>query len=60
MLAATGVGPGLATAAVDVPAVLAGARGGMYALRDRRPSAYRLDAVLGDYEPAPRPEPSYA
>ncbi|GAA1840816.1 carbon-nitrogen hydrolase family protein [Microlunatus capsulatus] len=60
VLAATGVGPGLATAAVDVPAVLAGARGGMYALRDRRPSAYRLDAVLGDYEPAPRPEPSYA
>jgi nitrilase len=55
VLAATGVAPGLATATVDVKAGLAAARGGMYALRDRRPAAYRLDAVLPDYDP----EPSY-
>lgn len=60
VLAATGVGAGLATATVDVQRELAGNRGGMYALRDRRPSAYRLDAVLDDYQPAPVPEPSYA
>ncbi len=54
--AATGVRPGLAITTVDVHAELAGARGGMYALRDRRPGAYRLDAVLDDYVL----EPSYA
>ncbi len=51
VLAATGVAPGLATVTVDVKAGLAAARGGMYALRDRRPGAYRLDAVLPDYDP---------
>ncbi len=56
VLAATGLRSGLATATVDVKATLAQHRGGMYALRDRRPSAYRLDAVLGPYDP----EPSYA
>ncbi|WP_375431566.1 carbon-nitrogen hydrolase family protein [uncultured Friedmanniella sp.] len=63
VLSATGVGPGLATATVDVQRELAGTRGGMYALRDRRPSAYRLEPVLGDYVPSPQPsstEPSYA
>ncbi|WP_375424000.1 carbon-nitrogen hydrolase family protein [uncultured Friedmanniella sp.] len=62
VLAETGVGPGLATATVDVQRELAATRGGMYALRDRRPSAYRLDTVLGDYQPAPQltAEPSYA
>lgn len=65
VLAATGVGSGLATATVDVQRELAGTRGGMYALRDRRPSAYRLEAVLGNYEPARAhhsavAEPTYA
>lgn len=56
VLAATGVKAGTATVTLDVQAELAGARGGMYGLRDRRPEAYRLDTVLPDY----RPEPSYA
>ena len=56
MVWATGVGAGLATAAVDVRQELAATRQGMYALRDRQPHAYRLDAVLGDY----LLEPSYA
>lgn len=54
--AATGIGAGLATTTVDVKQELLTARQGMYALRDRRPGAYRLDAVLDDY----RLEPSYA
>lgn len=42
ILAGTGVEPGLATATVDVDGLIAAARGGgMYNLRDRRPSAYR-------------------
>lgn len=57
--AETGVAGGLATVTLDVHAELAAVRQGMYALRDRRPSAYRLDAVLPDY-PAERPEPAYA
>ncbi|MGN2641213.1 carbon-nitrogen hydrolase family protein [Nocardia takedensis] len=41
VLADTGVEPGLATAAVDLEAALAQARGGgMYNLRDRRPELY--------------------
>ena len=47
--ASTGIGARLATTTVDVHAELVGARGGMYALRDRRPEAYRLDTVLDDY-----------
>ncbi len=57
--AETGVDGGLATVTLDVHAELAAVRRGMYALRDRRPGAYRLDAVLGDY-PAERPEPVHA
>jgi predicted amidohydrolase len=53
--AETGVEGGLATVTLDVHAELAAVRQGMYALRDRRPGAYRLDAVLPDY-PAERPE----
>ena len=49
----------VATVTLDVHAELAAVRQGMYALRDRRPDAYRLDAVLPDY-PAERPEPAYA
>ena len=42
ILAGTGVEPGLATATVDVAALIGAARGGgMYNLRDRRPSVYR-------------------
>lgn len=42
ILAGTGVEPGLATATVDVEALIGAARGGgMYNLRDRRPSVYR-------------------
>ncbi|OZF49800.1 carbon-nitrogen hydrolase family protein [Rhodococcus sp. 14-1411-2a] len=42
VLAGTGVEPGLATATVDVAALIGAARGGgMYNLRDRRPSVYR-------------------
>lgn len=40
ILAATGTGPGLALATVDLDAMLSSARGGMFHLRDRRPSAY--------------------
>ncbi len=56
VLAATGLRSGLATATVDIKATLAEHRGGMYQLRDRRPGAYRLETVLGNY----RPEPSFA
>ena len=42
ILAGTGVEPGLATATVDVAELIGAARGGgMYNLRDRRPSVYR-------------------
>ncbi|MET0316820.1 MAG: carbon-nitrogen hydrolase family protein [Rhodococcus fascians] len=42
ILAGTGVEPGLATATVDVQGLMAAARGGgMYNLRDRRPSVYK-------------------
>lgn len=42
ILAGTGVEPGLATATLDVDALIGAARGGgMYNLRDRRPSVYR-------------------
>ncbi|WP_139981621.1 carbon-nitrogen hydrolase family protein [Nocardioides litoris] len=41
VLAATGTGPGVAWAEVDVPAVLEGARRSMYHLGDRRPELYR-------------------
>ncbi|CCQ13890.1 putative nitrilase [Rhodococcus sp. AW25M09] len=42
ILAGTGVEPGLATATVDVESLIGAARGGgMYNLRDRRPSVYR-------------------
>ncbi len=51
--AETGVGPGLATASIDVQQELLAARQGMYALRDRRPGAYRLDTVLPDYALTP-------
>ena len=47
--AETGVEGGLATVTLDVHAELAAVRQGMYALRDRRPEAYRLDAVLPNY-----------
>ena len=57
--AETGVEGGLATVTLDVHAELAAVRQGMYALRDRRPGAYRLDAVLPNY-PVERPEPVYA
>ena len=57
--AETGVAGGLATVSLDVHAELAAVRQGMYALRDRRPDAYRLDPVLPDY-PAERPEPVLA
>ena len=57
--AETGVDGGLTTVTLDVHAELAAVRQGMYALRDRRPEAYRLDAVLPNY-PVERPEPVYA
>ncbi|MGA9871047.1 MAG: carbon-nitrogen hydrolase family protein [Rhodococcus sp. (in: high G+C Gram-positive bacteria)] len=42
ILADTGVEPGLATATLDVEGLIGAARGGgMYNLRDRRPSVYR-------------------
>jgi predicted amidohydrolase len=47
ILEATGVGPGVATAALDVDAEIAAHRAGMCNLRDRRPDAYRL----GVWEP---------
>ncbi|GAB2580653.1 carbon-nitrogen hydrolase family protein [Microlunatus antarcticus] len=56
--AETGVEGGLATVTLDVHAELAAVRQGMYALRDRRPGAYRLDAVLPNY-PSER-EPVHA
>jgi N-carbamoylputrescine amidase len=40
VLSTTGVNPGVAYADVDVDALLAGARAGMFHLRDRRPDAY--------------------
>src|SRR4029453_1650636 len=48
ILAVTGTGPGMASAAIDVDAELAAHRAGMCNLRDRRPDAYRL----GAWEPA--------
>lgn len=42
MLAATGTGPALAVAEIDVDEALAGARRSMFHLRDRRPDAYGL------------------
>lgn len=46
MLAATGTGPGMAVAEVDVDAALAGARRSMFHLRDRRPDAYGLPEMV--------------
>jgi N-carbamoylputrescine amidase len=40
VLASTGTAPGFAVASVDLTEMLAGARGGMFHLRDRRPDAY--------------------
>ena len=40
VLATTGLDAGTAYATVDLPAILAAARGGMFHLRDRRPDAY--------------------
>ncbi|WP_375492924.1 carbon-nitrogen hydrolase family protein [uncultured Jatrophihabitans sp.] len=40
VLATTGTGPGIAHAEVDLDAMLAGARGGMFHLRDRRADVY--------------------
>lgn len=49
VLATTGVDPGVASADVEVPELLAAARRGMFHLRDRRPDAYTLeDLVLAD------------
>ena len=48
VLASTGTAPGLAMAALDVPAALAGARRAMGHLRDRRPDTYTpADQTLG-------------
>lgn len=44
IVAATGTGPGLAVAHLDVAELLAGARRSMFHLRDRRPDAY-LDGL---------------
>src|ERR1700753_4037636 len=52
VLASTGAAPGLALAALDVPAALAGARRAMAHLRDRRPETYT--SAVSDL-PAPRP-----
>ncbi len=46
VIAATGTGPGLAVAHVDVAAALAGARRSIYYLRDRRPDAYAPSAAM--------------
>ncbi len=45
VLATTGTAPGTAVATVDLDAMLAAARGGMFHLRDRRPAAYLTDAA---------------
>ncbi len=47
ILAATGTGPGLAVADVDVTGAIASARRVMCHLRDRRPDAYQVAAVIG-------------
>jgi predicted amidohydrolase len=44
VLATTGTAAGLAVASVDLDAMLASARGGMFHLRDRRPDAYLVTA----------------
>ncbi len=44
ILAATGVGAGVAIATIDVQAEMDAIRAGMCVLRDRRTDAYRLDA----------------
>jgi N-carbamoylputrescine amidase len=46
VLATTGVAEGVAYATVDLSQSLAGARGGMFHLRDRRPDAYLEEAVV--------------
>jgi N-carbamoylputrescine amidase len=53
IIAATGTGPGMAVAPVDVDAVLAGARRSMFHLRDRRPDVYTG-------APTPTPTPTLA
>jgi predicted amidohydrolase len=50
VLADTGTGAGLAVATIDVAEELATARRAMFALRDRRPDAYVLDAVVAQEE----------
>jgi predicted amidohydrolase len=45
VLATTGTQAGLAVASVDLEAMLATARGGMFHLRDRRPDAYLVEQV---------------
>ena len=50
VLADTGVAAGLAIASLDVPHELATARRAMFALRDRRPSAYALDGRVAEEE----------
>jgi N-carbamoylputrescine amidase len=47
VLAATGVGEGLAVAGIDIAQALETARRSMFYLRDRRPGAYRADAPAG-------------
>jgi predicted amidohydrolase len=44
ILATTGTSAGVAYASVDLAAMLAGARAGMFHLRDRRPDAYLVEA----------------
>ncbi|MGB3371788.1 MAG: carbon-nitrogen hydrolase family protein [Rhodococcus sp. (in: high G+C Gram-positive bacteria)] len=52
ILAGTGVEPGLATATVDVEDLIGAARGGgMYNLRDRRPSVYKTITRATSWEP---------
>ncbi|MCU1406447.1 MAG: carbon-nitrogen hydrolase family protein, partial [Glaciihabitans sp.] len=46
-IASTGQEEGLAIAEIDVATTLAGARGGMYHLRDRRPDAYQSPVTAG-------------
>jgi predicted amidohydrolase len=46
VLATTGTAPGVAYASVDLQAMLAAARGGMFHLRDRRPDSYSLAAEV--------------
>jgi predicted amidohydrolase len=48
-IATTGLEEGLAIATIDVKGTLAGARGGMYHLRDRRPDAYNIGVQEPEY-----------